>query len=188
MRINYQSDFKIIEKNLNGDISTPFRFIYRTVLSGTLVAEFNGSEYKNCRRLEDGSLLVIFDRHELRPGALSVKREYYLSDADFADGICNLVSVENTGVILVVGKSDDSTAHVDVYPNYQKGDRGDPLTYDAMTTVQKMELKDAVVKDMQITQVGSVVLSENEYEDVLIDFVPPEPPAEEGDESKRVLN
>ena len=27
-------------------------------------------------RLDDGSLLVIFDRHGLRPGTLSVKREY----------------------------------------------------------------------------------------------------------------
>ncbi|MEY8587951.1 hypothetical protein [Phocaeicola sartorii] len=188
MRINYQSDFKIIERNLNGDISTPFRFTYRTVLSDYVVAEFDGHGYKNCRRLDDGSLLVIFDNHGLHSGLLSVQREYYLSDADFVDGICNLVSVEPTGILLVVGKSDDSTAHVDVYPNYQKGDRGDPLTYDAMTTVQKMELKDAVVKDMQMTQVGSVALSENEYEDVLIDFVPPEPPAEEGDESKRVLN
>lgn len=97
IRINYQSDFKIIEKSLNGDINTPFRFTYRTVLSGCVVAEFDGHGYKNCRRLDDGGLLVIFGRHGLRPGALSVKREYYLSDADFADGICNLVSVENTG-------------------------------------------------------------------------------------------
>lgn len=96
IRINYQSDFKIIEKSLNGDINTPFRFTYRTVLSGCVVAEFDGHGYKNCRRLDDGGLLVIFGRHGLRPGALSVKREYYLSDADFADGICNLVSVENT--------------------------------------------------------------------------------------------
>ena len=93
IRINYQSDFKIIEKSLNGDINTPFRFTYRTVLSGCVVAEFDGHGYKNCRRLDDGGLLVIFGRHGLRPGALSVKREYYLSDADFADGICNLVSV-----------------------------------------------------------------------------------------------
>ena len=94
IRINYQSDFKIIEKSLNGDINTPFRFTYRTVLSGCVVAEFDGHGYKNCRRLNDGGLLVIFDRHGLRPCALSVKREYYLSDADFADGICNLVSAE----------------------------------------------------------------------------------------------
>jgi hypothetical protein len=83
IRINYQSDFKIIEKSLNGDINTPFRFTYRTVLSGCVVAEFDGHGYKNCRRLDDGGLLVIFDRHGLRPGTLSVKREYYLSDADF---------------------------------------------------------------------------------------------------------
>lgn len=68
MRINYQSDFKIIEKNLNGDVNTPFRFTYRTVLSGCVVAEFDGHGYKNCHRLDDGSLLVIFDRHGLRPG------------------------------------------------------------------------------------------------------------------------
>lgn len=42
MKINYQSDFKIIEKNLNGDVNTPFRFTYRTVLSGCVVAEFDG--------------------------------------------------------------------------------------------------------------------------------------------------
>lgn len=59
MKINYQSDFKIIEKNLNGDVNTPFRFTYRTVLSGCVVAEFDGHGYKNCRRLDDGSLLVI---------------------------------------------------------------------------------------------------------------------------------
>lgn len=59
MRINYQSDFKIIEKNLNGDVNTPFRFTYRTVLSGCVVAEFDGHGYKNCHRLDDGSLLVI---------------------------------------------------------------------------------------------------------------------------------
>ena len=149
IRINYQSDFKIIEKSLNGDINTPFRFTYRTVLSGCVVAEFDGHGYKNCHRLDDGGLLVIFDRHGLRPGALSVKREYYLSDADFADGICNLVSVENTGVILVAGKTDESTAEIISYPDY--------AAYNA---------------------VQSVPLSEREYDDVLSDFVPPLPPEE----------
>ena len=146
IRINYQSDFKIIEKSLNGDINTPFRFTYRTVLSGCVVALGK----KTCRRLDDGGLLVIFGRHGLRPGALSVKREYYLSDADFADGICNLVSVENTGVILVAGKTDESTAEIISYPDY--------AAYNA---------------------VQSVPLSEREYDDVLSGFVPPLPPEEE---------
>ena len=110
-------------------------------LSGCVVAEFDGHGYKNCRRLDDGSLLVIFDRHGLRPGTLSVKREYYLSDADFADGICNLVSVEITGVILVSGKTDESTAEIIPYPDY--------AAYNA---------------------VQSVSLSDKEYDDVLSDF------------------
>lgn len=67
MRINYQSDFKIIEKNLNGDVNTPFRFTYRTVLSGCVVAEFDGHGYKNCRRLDDGSLLVILTGMDFVP-------------------------------------------------------------------------------------------------------------------------
>ena len=72
---------------------------------------------------------------------MSVKREYYLSDADFADGICNLVSVEITGVILVSGKTDESTAEIIPYPDY--------AAYNA---------------------VQSVSLSDKEYDDVLSDF------------------
>lgn len=177
IRINYQSDFKIIEKNLNGDISTPFRFSYRTALSGRVVAEFDGHEYKNCRRLNDGSLLVVFDSHGLRPGTLSVKREYYLSDADFKDGVCNLISVENTGVVLVIGKSDESTAFVDVCPNYQKGDKGDPMTWDSMTSDEKRQLTAEVTEGMSVNMLASVALSEKEYPDVLGEFVPPDPPA-----------
>lgn len=153
--INYQSDFKLIEKNLNGDISTPFRFTYRTILSGCFVTEFDGKEYKHCRRLDEGSLLVAFDNHGLRPGALSVKREYYLTDADFTDGICNLVSVESTGIMLVSGKTDDSTATIEVYPNYQQGPPGNPMTWDDMTLEQRKSLKDAVVKDIQTEQLVS---------------------------------
>ena len=149
IRINYQSDFKYIEKSLNGDIILPSGLLTAQSCRGVLVAEFDGHGYKNCRRLDDGGLLVIFGRHGLRPGALSVKREYYLSDADFADGICNLVSVENTGVILVAGKTDESTAEIMSYPDY--------AAYNA---------------------VQSVPLSEREYDDVLSDFIPPLPPEE----------
>ena len=43
IRINYQSDFKIIEKSLNGDINTPFRFTYRTVCRGVLLRSLTGT-------------------------------------------------------------------------------------------------------------------------------------------------
>ena len=171
MRINYQSDFKIIEKNLNGDLKTPFRFTYQTALSKPVVASFDGHDYKNCRRLDDGSLLVVFDNHGMRPGNLTVRREYYLTDADFADGICNLVSMEFTGIVLVNGRSDDSTGTIDVYPNYQKGDKGDPMTWESMTEEQRTELKDSVVKDVQNEMLSSFPISDKEYEDVLSGFL-----------------
>ena len=96
MKINYQSDFKIIEKNLNGDISTPFRFTYFNPFKGKFIASFDGQEYVGCSRMEDGSLLVAFDNPGFSPGMLKVKREYFISDSDFRDGICNLVSIEDT--------------------------------------------------------------------------------------------
>lgn len=159
IRINFQSDFKLVEKNLNGDTLTPFRFTYRTVLSGCVVAEFDGHEYRNCRRLDDGNLLVIFDNHNLRPGKLSVRREYCLTDADFIDGVCNLVSMEDTGVVLVTGRTSEYEANIMSYPDY--------AAYNA---------------------VQCNPLSDNEYEDVLSGFVPPEPSKEEepeeGEESE----
>lgn len=141
MRINYQSDFKIIEKNLNGDISTPFRFTYFNPFKGKFIASFDGQEYVGCSRMEDGSLLVAFDNPGFSPGMLKVKREYFISDVDFRDGICNIVSIEDTGIVLTTGKTDESTAEITSYPDY--------AAYNA---------------------VQSVSLSDKEYDDVLSDF------------------
>ena len=160
MKVNYQSDFKIVEKNMNGDEHTPFKFAYYTITSKNIYATYDGTEYRNCKRLPDGTLLVAFDNHGLRVGSLMVRREYFLTDADFKDGICNLVSVEDTGVKLTTGQSDDSTGTVYVYPNYQKGDKGDTgtqglkgdkgdaMTWADMSQPQKDELRDSVVAEM----------------------------------------
>lgn len=75
------------------------------------------------------------------PGILKVKREYFISDTDFRDGICNLVSIEDTGIVLTTGKTDESTAEIMPYPDY--------AVYNA---------------------VQSVSLSDKEYDDVLSDF------------------
>ena len=100
--------------------------------------------------MEDGNLLVAFDNPCFSPGMLKVKREYFISDSDFQDGICNLVSVEDTGIVLTTGKTDESTVEITSYPDYA-----------AYNTIQAFPLSD------------------NEYEDVLSDFVPPLPPEEE---------
>ncbi|MFR9496688.1 MAG: hypothetical protein SNG90_09610 [Rikenellaceae bacterium] len=128
MKINYKSDFKLQEVSDTVDLTTPFRFTYSVdrSIGRCYLASFDGANYTNCRRLEDGSLLVIFDHHQLSTGRLGVQREYYLTDSDFKDGICNTVTVDTLDITLTAGAgdiSDDIT--VEVYPNYQMGDTGD---------------------------------------------------------------
>ena len=126
--INYESDFKLIESFKDGSRldNAPFRFTYYTKVSrGVYVAEYNGTEYSNCYPTEDGKIIVAFDSPKLGMGVLNVKREFFLNDKDFADGICNLVSVETTGIVLDKGATDDlGTIEVEVYPFYQRGEDG----------------------------------------------------------------
>lgn len=108
--INYESDFKIIEGFKDGSsiLAAPFRFSYYTKVSrGVYVAEYNGNEFVNCHPSDDGRVIVPFDSPKLGMGVLMVKREFFLNDSDYKDGICNLVSVESTGITLDKGATDD---------------------------------------------------------------------------------
>ncbi len=141
MKINYKSDFKLTEvSSSDEDLTTPFKYTYNGSTIPGLVYEvwFDGSTYKNCRRLDDGSLLVIFDNHKLSPGHLNVVREYFLTDTDFCDGVCNRIINDRLDIILIPQASDIKEATVDVLPYYQKGD---PFTYEDFTEEQLESLK-----------------------------------------------
>lgn len=108
--INYESDFKIIEGFKDGSsiLAAPFKFTYYTKISrGAYVASYNGTEFVNCHPTDDGRVVVPFDRPSFGLGVLNVKREFFLNDKDYSDGVCNLVSVESTGIILDRGATDD---------------------------------------------------------------------------------
>ena len=126
--INYESDFKIIEgfKDKSPIATAPFRFSYYTKMSKrTYVAEYDGLNYTNCRPTDDDRIVVAFDNHKLGMGVLNVKREFFLTDKDFADGICNLVSVETTGITLDSGATDEiDDIVIEVFPFYQQGETG----------------------------------------------------------------
>lgn len=170
IKINYESDFKLIEGFKDGSsiLAAPFRFTYYVnVSSGVYVAEYNGSEYVNCIPTEGGKVIVPFDSPKLGVGVLMVKREFFLNDSDYKDGICNLVSVERTGITLNEGATDDmGEISIEVFPFYQKGDtgksaydewlnlgnegsvadfinslRGEPFTYEDFTEEQLQALK-----------------------------------------------
>lgn len=121
-RINYESDFKIVEGFKDGSsmLNAPFRFTYYTKMTrGTYVAEYDGTTFTNCSPTEDGRVVVAFDSPQLGMGVLMVKREFFLNDSDFADGVCNLVSVESTNITLDKGVTDDLGAiEVLVQPYY----------------------------------------------------------------------
>lgn len=122
-RIHYKSDFKLFEK---GDLHTaPFEYEYYTTFGKRYKVSYIDGVYTNCRLLEDGRLMVIFDKHGLAPGILRVTRHYYLTDKDFHDGICDLVSKEDTGVILTTGKTDECDLEVEVPPHYMQGEKGE---------------------------------------------------------------
>ena len=149
--INYKSDFKLIESGC--DFSVPFIFKYNTRSGRTFTASHIDGVYTNCKRMDDGRLLVIFDRHGMGVGNLVCHRRFFLDDGDYSDGICHLHDYRSTGVTLTVGETDECHVDVALPPYYQQGEKGDALTWDTMTDEQKKELEDAVAKKVLSEQV-----------------------------------
>lgn len=152
MNINHLSDFKIHETLQN---LVPFKYEYYLYGSDDIIitVSYDGNNFVNCIYNVDGTLLIPVDNNGLiGVGALMVKRYYYLTDLDYSDGICDLVSIENTGIYLTRGKSDLVDVDIIVYPNYQqgdKGDKGDPMTWADMSQSDKDLFKAEVVADVQ---------------------------------------
>lgn len=162
-RIHYKSDFKLFE---NGDLHTsPFELEYSTTFGRIYKASYIEGVYTNCSMLDDGRLMVIFDNHGLPPGILRVTRRYYLTDKDFHDGICDLVSKEDTGVILTTGKTDECEVEVQVPPHYMQGEPGKSLTWDDMTEEQKTELANKAANEIKDSLITATQVGDTEYDD-----------------------
>lgn len=161
MRINYQSDFKIKER-FAGDgaigFSVPFKFAYYTQ-DVTYVASWDGQNYVNCKPNEDGSLTVIFDQTGFKEGKLKVRREFYIQDPDFKDGVCNLVTDDAIDIVLVDGATDSINIENEIAPIYAKGDKGDTFTYKDMTNEDKEDLLSNVASGVSgvITEIQTIL-------------------------------
>lgn len=169
MKINQNSDFKIEEKIIGQNIDAPFEFRYYVKGSNAtlLTASFKNGAYVNCRKTPEGSILVAFDAVNKPLGLLYVNRTYFLTDADYQDGICNLVTDEYVNVEFINGKSDGTYIQTTVYPNYQKGDKGDAMTWDQMTQADKDEITNAALA--QIT--APIVVDSSEYPDIFTENI-----------------
>ena len=132
-RINYASDFKLFLTN-EGGWGTPFRLSLYTIgnRAGAYVASYDGQEYVNCRVDELDRLVVAVDNHRLGLGALVADMEVYLTDKDYADGICDASSTAvpvrdaegNTYVLVGQGSTETDFTAV-LPPNYQVGPQGE---------------------------------------------------------------
>jgi hypothetical protein len=116
-KIHYKSDFKIVERPKDETLgSVPFRYTY--FARSAVEASWDGQTFSNCKRNPDGSITIIFNAERLGLGPLKVKREYFIPDSDFEDGICHKVYVENTGIDLVSSASSPVVVEMEVVPPY----------------------------------------------------------------------
>lgn len=152
-QINAKSDFKLIEAAAQGEeylFDAPFVFRYTAGCGSgkSYIAKHCNGEYVNCKPAGDGRLLVSFDNHGLGCGKLMCERTFYLTDADFADGICSLTDKRQTGVRLTTGATGGTGIEVQLPPYYQQGPQGEPMTWEKMTDEQKQELADKSAQDV----------------------------------------
>ena len=121
MNIHYESDFKLLERRVDGVSlsAVPFTFTYYVnMCRGFHVVSYDGTSYEGCEPDGAGGLVIPFDDVRLGIGALRVRREFRVPDSDYADGHCDVVSVEDTGVVLGKGITTDVVAHVDVLASF----------------------------------------------------------------------
>ena len=130
--INFRSDFKVFLESESG-WSVPFRVTLYTAgnkQKGCVVA-YDGHEYEGCHVDELGRLVVAVDNAGMGMGALLADVEVYLTDKDYADGVCNAtwtVGVKdadgNALVLTAQGETDVDIAAV-LPPFYQVGPQGE---------------------------------------------------------------
>lgn len=142
IQINYKSDFKLFEERDGGKgFDVPFVFRYSTLAgSGYEVSHVDG-EYHNCKPLDDGRLMVIFDNHGLPAGQLVCERHFYLTDKDYHDGICDLWDKRAVDVFLGTGATEQTRIEVALPPYYSQGEPGKAFTYEDFTPEQIAELQ-----------------------------------------------
>ena len=124
-RINYKSDFKDLVYHSASLDGCKFRFVY-FIGRSRFIAEYDGTNYTNCERIDSTQILVTLNNHGLPQGRLGVVRYYWLPDDSYPDGSEKVVSRELTNVVLTDGKTDGDTTPIasDILLEALRGYRG----------------------------------------------------------------
>lgn len=70
------------------------------------MASWDGKTCQNCKREDDGTVVVAFENHSLGLGQVRCKREFMLADADFGDGSYNVFSDDALDIVLTADGQD----------------------------------------------------------------------------------
>lgn len=134
--IYYKSDFKIILAS-EGGWNIPFKLRFYTADENrSFFAYHDGHRYVNCSLLEDGRLAIAVNNHNLGYGELHLAPEFFLTDTDYADDICNqhiapyvptFIDEDGTEYTIVLSNTGSSTIETigSIPAFYLQGERGE---------------------------------------------------------------
>ena len=149
--INYQSDFDFILtlKDCSGkDIGFPeydwVARLYTINREQAYIASSIGGVLTNCYD-DEGKIHIVLDNHGLASGSLRVEIGQYIPNEKFPDQSELIVTPQGTDIELIRGAAPcPCKAEVElILPTIKgdKGDKGDPLTYEDLTEEQIAELQ-----------------------------------------------
>ncbi len=157
MYINYKSDFSILVSFEEGIPTYPWRMLFRTEpspsilnadinasYSGGYIARFDGSEYTRAQVVSgsETDILIEFKEHGLQPGQLRMEWDIMVQ-SDLFEGLNQrLVTPKLTPITLVESAGDEiDTTIIPILVPVVRGDQGEPFTYDDFTEEQLAALK-----------------------------------------------
>lgn len=157
MYINYKSDFSILVSFEEGIPTYPWRMLFRTEpspsilnadinasYSGGYIARFDGSEYARAQVVSgsETDILIEFKEHGLQPGQLRMEWDIMVQSDLFEDLSQRLVSPKLTPITLVESAGDEiDTTIIPILVPVVRGDQGEAFTYDDFTAEQLAALK-----------------------------------------------
>ncbi|MFI3248176.1 MAG: collagen-like protein, partial [Rikenellaceae bacterium] len=157
MYINYQSDFSILVSFEEGIPIYPWRMLFRTEASpsiltaevnasysGGYIARFDGTDYTRAKVVtgSETDILIEFKNHGLQPGELRMEWDIMVQSDLFENQSQRLVAPKLTPITLVESAGDEiDTTIIPILVPYIKGETGDPFTYDDFTAAQLAALK-----------------------------------------------
>lgn len=176
-QINRSSDFTLLlrfenlfEEGLGLDDIAQFALKFYTTSDVNYIASFRNNEYKNCRRLDNGELMVIFNNHALPVGNLKCDLMILCPDESFPDGFRKIVKPFDCNCTLINGASvaDESTAITVNAPVL----KGESFKFDDFTRDNIKQITRTIFVEVESEEEMERMIANGEADDGYIYYIP----------------